>query len=215
VRNTYGRWHTIRRLGGGGNAEVYVATDDVGEAALKVLHLRKQSAESEAYRRFRDEIAIHRRLTPRKGILPLLDANLPESPSRDDPGWLVTPLATPIERELGDRPELHRVVETVAELAEVLAGLAEEGISHRDIKPNNLYAYQGEYVLGDFGLVSYPGKEIVTDGNRAVGPIYFQAPEMIFTPGTADGRLADVYSLAKTLWVLAAGQRWPLPGEHG
>ncbi len=34
------------------------------------------------------------------------------------------------------------------------------------------------------------------------------------SPDTADTELADVYSLAKTLWVLLSGSSLPLPGQH-
>jgi hypothetical protein len=34
------------------------------------------------------------------------------------------------------------------------------------------------------------------------------------SPDTADGELADVYSIAKTLWVLLAGSNLPFPGQH-
>jgi hypothetical protein len=37
---------------------------------------------------------------------------------------------------------------------------------------------------------------------------------MLNDPKAADGRPADVYSLGKTLWVLATGQNYPLPGVH-
>jgi hypothetical protein len=36
---------------------------------------------------------------------------------------------------------------------------------------------------------------------------------MLNSGGEADGARADVYSLAKVLWVLLAGQRYPIPGE--
>jgi hypothetical protein len=36
---------------------------------------------------------------------------------------------------------------------------------------------------------------------------------MLNNSATANGQPADVYSFAKTLWVLATGQRFPLPGE--
>jgi hypothetical protein len=40
------------------------------------------------------------------------------------------------------------------------------------------------------------------------------APEMRQSPDTADGELADAYSIAKTLWVLLAGYNRPFPGQH-
>jgi serine/threonine protein kinase len=38
-----------------------------------------------------------------------------------------------------------------------LADLAEEGISHRDVKPENLFRLDDAWVIGAFGLVDYPG----------------------------------------------------------
>jgi hypothetical protein len=47
-----------------------------------------------------------------------------------------------------------------------------------------------------------------------LGPLYFMPPEMISNPKEAQGAPADVYMLAKTLWVLATGQTYPPPGEQ-
>lgn len=35
----------------------------------------------------------------------------------------------------------------------MLASLAAEGAAHRDIKPGNLFELDGQWVVGDFGLV--------------------------------------------------------------
>jgi hypothetical protein len=83
------------------------------------------------------------------------------------------------------------------------------------VKPDNLYRYEERWVVGDFGLVSFPSKEAITEDKRKLGPLYFLAPEMLSNPSTADGKPADVYSLIKTFWVLATGQNYPPPGQHG
>jgi len=102
----------------------------------------------------------------------------------------------------------------MASLSRTLADLHAEGIAHRDLKPSNLFQCNGQWVLGDFGLVEFPGKsEITTDGER-LGPSYFIAPEMLTKAHVSDGRKADVWCFAKTIWVLATGQTFPPPGEH-
>jgi serine/threonine protein kinase len=101
----------------------------------------------------------------------------------------------------------------VREYALTLAGLAAKGIGHRDLKPENLFRHEGRWVIGDFGLATYPGKEPITVGERRLGPLYFIAPEMLREPDVADAGPADVYSLAKTLWALASGQRYPPEGQ--
>jgi serine/threonine protein kinase len=107
---------------------------------------------------------------------------------------------------------LPHVVEAVGHIARTLADLAAEGVLHRDIKPENLFKLDGEWVIGDFGLVKYPEQEAVTRHGQRLGPSYFMAPEMRRNADTADAELADVYSLAKTLWAIAARSD-PPPGQ--
>jgi len=68
------------------------------------------------------------------------------------------------------------------------------------------------WCIGDFGLVDYPDKASLTAPGKWVGPIWYLAPELLEDPDNAESGPADVYSLAKALWVLATGQNYPLPG---
>jgi hypothetical protein len=72
----------------------------------------------------------------------------------------------------------------------------------------------GQPTLGDFGLVDYPGKPEITDRMEILGPRFYIAPEMLIDAEDVDGGPADVYSLAKTLWVLGTGYSYPIPGEQ-
>jgi hypothetical protein len=87
-------------------------------------------------------------------------------------------------------------------------------MAHRDIKPENVYRHEDAWVVGDLGLIQIPDAESLTAGAGMLGPKYFLAPEMMVDPASAAGAPADVYSLAKTMWVLATGQRFPPPGQH-
>ena len=62
--------------------------------------------------------------------------------------------------------------------------------------------------------MSYPDAERLTAPGKVIGPANFVAYEMMESPLNADPAPADVYSLAKTLWVLATGSRWPPPGHQ-
>lgn len=206
------RWTLVELLGKGGNAEVWRARCDGEEVALKVLNQRRP--ESEAYQRFRNEIEALNRVGHRDHILPLLDSHLPEVLSRTEPAWLAMPIARPLGESL-TQSELREVVTAVAEIAQTLAELQEVfQIHHRDIKPSNLYLFGGHAAISDFGLVDLPQPSELTGAGRPLGPQHFLPYEMLSDPANADPGPADVYSLAKTLWVLAADQRWPPQGEQ-
>jgi hypothetical protein len=210
--HSIGQWVLLQRLGRGGSGDVWEAKDDKGTvAAVKIL----RNPKGQAYVRFRSEVHFHRSHGFRPGVLPLLDASLPDLPSHDHPAWLAMPVAANVEEGLaaGDG-SLDRVVEAVTAIADTLAQLHALQISHRDIKPANLFWHEGAWLIGDFGLVDYPQKTAITKPGNKLGPMYFLAPEMITRANKADGRAADVYSLAKTLWVLATGQTYPPKGEQ-
>lgn len=204
-----GQWKVERILGRGGNGEVWRAANEQGrEAALKVL--RRTSREGVA--RFAREVAEQVALTQEgfTGILPVIDA----SPAGEAPPWLALPVAESAEEALGRAPSVEQVLSAVADIASVLSRLHERGLAHRDVKPQNLFRHDGQWCVGDLGLLQVPDAEPLTAGAKALGPRHFLAPEMLNDPAAADGRSADVYSLAKTLWVLLTGQSFPMPGPH-
>jgi len=209
-----GRWKLAEELGSGGNAVVSRGiTADGDSAAIKILKSKKRG---EPYERFRREVEIQRRLTEagERGILPIIDAYIPVEPSKTERAWLATPIAETIQVALGETPAVGCVLDAIGAIAGTLARLAARGMSHRDIKPDNLYRYDGRWVIGDFGLVALPDVTPLTVGGKGLGPRHFMAYEMIASPESADGRPADVYSLAKTLWVLLTGQKFPPPGQQ-
>lgn len=113
-----GSWELVEVLGSGGNADVWRARRGTLEAAVKILH--KRAVDSEPYKRFWQEIAALEHLQGVPGILPLLDSDLPEKPSKVNPAWLAMPVATPIIRALGTDAPLDNVVNRVAEVADTL-----------------------------------------------------------------------------------------------
>jgi len=207
-----GPWTLQDLLGRGGNASVWSATrsSDESPAALKIINTFK--VQREPYQRFVREITFLRNHQADAGLLPLLDAYLPDDPAQGDQPWLAMPIATPIRAALAGRP-LTDVVAAVARISETLWHLQRDfRIAHRDIKPGNLYELDGAWLIGDFGLVALPDTEGLTAAGHALGPAHYTAYEMILDPTLADPHAADVYSLGKTLWVLATDQAFPPEG---
>lgn len=209
-----GPWTLGERLGRGGNATVWVATrpGDDRSVALKVINVKK--VEREPYQRFVREIGFLREHGSVEGLLPLIDAHLPDEPTKTNQPWLAMPIAIPIGNALRSRP-LINVVEAVATLADTLWRLQRDlDIAHRDIKPGNLYELDGAWLIGDFGLLALPDTDGLTAEGKPLGPTHYTAYELIRDPSTANPHPADVYSLGKTLWVLATDQRFPPEGHQ-
>jgi serine/threonine protein kinase len=210
-----GNWQLIgeKPLGEGGNSVVWRAKNDSGiEIAIKFLF--EHHFTTSRYSRFVSEIDFLNRIGNRKGVVPLVDSYLPATPTKKDRPWLAMQLAIPVVKTFHENGiDLKRSVEFIQSIAETLSQIHKEGAAHRDVKPDNLFYLQDVPAIGDFGLVDYPGKESVTSNKERMGPLFYIAPEMMSDTDTVDPRPADVYSLAKTLWVFSAGQNYPLPGE--
>jgi Protein kinase domain len=208
---TVGRWTLHERLGRpGGNADVHRATSEAGdEVALKLVRAKP---DREPYKRFVREIQTLTGLDDMTGILPVLDSYLPERPTATDRPWLAMPIAEPLDAALLGEP-LHVIVDAVATIASTLARLQGEGITHRDVKPPNLYRLNGEWLVGDFGLVKTPEPSTLTVKGQKLGPAHFTAYEII-VDATTDARQADVFSLAKTLWALSRDEPYPPDGHQ-
>lgn len=187
----------------GGNAVVFFYSDGTNKFALKYLSNRQ----AEPKERFKNEIdVVERNSSTVSGILPIIQS------SKDD-FWYTMPIAQKIEEYLIGKP-FEDVVKGVVQLAETLEKLHKLEISHRDIKPDNIYFYNNRFSLGDFGLVSFPDSGDLTKSTRGVGAVFTMAPEMRRYPDKADGKKADVYSLAKTLWILLCEDKKGFEGTY-
>ena len=206
-------WKTIKRIGSGGNGFVWEVVNDSGQkGAIKFLHDRFIS-NSKKINRFRDEINIQLSCSGIDGVLPILDYNFPKNADNHDRPWLVTPLADQLIDSIEQEFNLELIIEVFLYLGRTLEVLHGKNISHRDIKPENIFHLQGKWLLGDFGLASFPDKQNLTTKAERLGPIFYIAPEMLNNADNSDGKKADVYSYAKCLWVIITGLRFPIPGQ--
>ncbi len=205
----YGEWAVVERLGSGGNGIVWrCSKPDGSEAAVKILTKVKKIA----YSRFRAEVKILSTNTDVPGILPILARSLPKDLNHATP-WFAMPLATPIEKWARDASPYQRVL-AIAEAAETMAELHRRNIYHRDLKPANLVYYNDRCCVVDFGLVHYPGKEDLTGNGEQLGPKWTMAPEVRRKGASAAAGPSDVYSLAKSLWIILKDIPRGFDGEY-
>lgn len=115
----------------------------------------------------------------------------------------------------------EEVLQIVQQVCEALQFAHDQGVVHRDVKPENILLDQrGRVKIADFGLAKLtadPQLPVSLTGTRQVlGTFNYMAPEQIEKPGSVDHR-ADIYSLGVVLYELLTGElpmgRFQLPGE--
>ena len=202
------RYESCDDLGEGGNANVYRVREKSTDSEYALKILTNKTTEKKA--RFINEIQIVKEYVDKiDGILPIYEYS-------EDELWYVMPIATPVMDYISQsKLTVDGIVNAVIQLADTLAKLHEEGISHRDIKPSNIYYYNGRCCLADFGLVDFPeNPDDFTRSDKGLGAIFTIAPEMKRDPKHADGKKADVFSLAKTTWMLLSGDELGFDGVY-
>lgn len=198
----------IDSLGEGGNGKVSLVRDKSSgeEVAVKVL----ATGGEEKKQRFLDEIQIVEKYAASiTGIIPIIES-CPEE------FWYSMPVAKAIMKYIKDtEPTVTEIVQGIIQLAETLSQLHSNNVSHRDIKPDNILFYNGRFCLSDFGLASFPDNPgEFTRSDKGLGAIFTIAPEMKRDPKHADGKKADVFSLAKTTWMLLTGDNRGFDGVY-
>lgn len=203
----FGDWKLIQRLDGGGNGIVWEA-ENQKSADQNIIKLLKKD-DVTARSRFLDEIKIISGNQDIDGVMRILDS----ASAGDEDLWYVMPKAQTLNKYLSNKSSIVKV-NAVLEIAQILSELHAKGVSHRDIKPQNLF-HHDHFIIGDFGLVDYPDKEGgLTLAGRSLGPRYTIAPEMRNSPEKSDGLKADVYSLSKTLWILLTNRSGGFEGQY-
>jgi hypothetical protein len=148
------------------------------------------------------------------GVLPIIESQVLETALKDSPSWFAMPLAQPAPELVSSLSSVEEAVTFILGITECLAELHSRGVSHRDIKVENLFLLEDQPHLSDFGLADAAWVAEITEAGKPVGSRFYIAPEMITDPAGANGQLVDVYSIGKTLWVILSHQNHPLPGQH-
>ncbi len=199
------RYTVITAVGRGGNASIFAAQDPTGRrVAIKVLH--PELAVSVAADRFLREINYAGALDhPR--IVPVVDCG-----ESDYLLWFVMPyVAGDSLRQLLRRDSQLAVPQAARIACEVLEALGyahDQGLAHRDIKPDNIVCSAAGAVLVDFGIaraITTSGEDRVTRSGFVVGTEEYMSPEQAAADPDIDGR-TDLYSLGVVLFEVLAGR---------
>ncbi|MFE5791164.1 serine/threonine-protein kinase [Streptomyces sp. NPDC056503] len=192
----------LGRLGAGGMGQVYLArSPDGGLVALKVIR-DEVVGHPEVSARFRREVATVRAVRG-PHTARLVDASLDEAPY-----WLATeyvPGPTLRQAVGADGPfGAEEARGLFAALASALASVHAHGITHRDLKPQNvILAAEGPRLI-DFGIARGPDDTALTRTGAAPGTPGFTAPEVLTRNETSAA--ADVFALGATMAYVTTGR---------
>ncbi|MFJ4871411.1 serine/threonine-protein kinase [Streptomyces sp. NPDC088757] len=197
-----GGYELVGRLGAGGMGQVYLARSARGGlVAVKVIR-EEIAGHPDALPRFRREVATVRTIRdPRTARL--VDASL-EAP----PYWLATEYVPgpTLRQAVGAEGVLPavRVRALGAELARALAGVHAHGVTHRDLKPQNVILGPDGPRLIDFGIARGVDDTRLTATGTAPGTPGFTAPEVLLRNEVSPA--ADVFALGATMAYALTGR---------
>ncbi len=198
------RYTLIEPLGSGGMAEVYLAHDEVldRDVALKVMR-DLYAKDDEFVERFRREaqsaaglshpniVSIYDRGRSEDGAYYIAMEYVPRGTLKDG-------ISRSGTLEPGD------AVGVALQIADALSAAHENGVIHRDIKPQNvLVARTGDMKVTDFGIARAASSPI-TATNAVMGTATYMSPEQAMGK-QADPR-SDLYSLGVVLYEMLTGE---------
>lgn len=205
--------HLGQVVGHGGQSTVFAAerVDDGLACVAKVFHPLIEKMLTEYEKTVHAVMSLNGRPVSETHLLPIfaylhqgLSATVVGAPAPQLWDIAITPKATC----LSDRPRSKHMVKSrvIPELSQAINLLHTEfGIVHRDVKPSNVYLYDKQIALGDYGSA----RSLSGIDNRTTKT---ETRSNGYTPG--HGRMVDPrndwYSFGYTIWTLYEGNVHPL-----
>jgi serine/threonine protein kinase/Tol biopolymer transport system component len=222
---TIRRFDLTRLIARGGMGEVYLAKDAVlgRDLALKILR-QDVTRDSDRLERFVLEARAASALN-HPHLIAIYDIG-ESAPKRN--GTPVGPPVLYIAMELvagetlraaidGQRLDLRRTLDFLAQVADALDAAHAAGVTHRDLKPENLMLAEGGYAkVLDFGIAklradfmqsrAHGGAEpTATNGGHLLGTLGYMSPEQV--QGQQTDHRTDVFSFGCVLYEAITGKR--------
>jgi serine/threonine-protein kinase len=207
-----GDYRLLRRLGRGAMAEVYLAEQCSLNRQVAFKVLKTELAKDETYvRRFQREA---------QAAAALVHANIVQihEVGRIDQIYFIAQeyiqgLNLRQWMNRNGTPDLRMALIIMRQVAAALTKAAEQGIVHRDVKPENIMVTRsGEVKVADFGLARLASEDAVnlTQVGMTMGTPLYMSPEQV--EGKALDPRSDVYAFGVTCYHMLSGSP-PFDGE--
>ena len=205
------RYELIERIGVGGMGDVFRAQQRSMDRPVAIKVLRMSLFKNDrAVARFHNEIKVAARLN-HPNIVHSYDADVSQ-------GLNILVMELVEGDKLSDIVDRNgslaaeQVIGVATQIANGLGYAAEQGMIHRDIKPQNIMVLpDGKVKITDFGLAKFvtakteePDSSLTLAGEVFGTPDYI-APEQIRDSGAADSR-SDIYGLGCTMYFMLTGR---------
>ncbi len=203
-----GRYEIMERIGTGGMADVYKATDRVLRRYVAIKVLKREFREDETFvKKFRSEAQAAAGLT-HANIVNIYDV-------AEDRGlyYIVMELVEGITlKDYIQKKGKLTSKEVIGITMQVCAGIDaahSHNIIHRDIKPQNIMiSKEGKVKVTDFGIAKATSSNTIS--TNVMGSVHYTSPEQA-RGGFSDSK-SDIYSLGITMYEMITGQL-PFDGD--
>ena len=203
----FGRYRLLDKLGKGGMGVVWKAYDTQLKRVVALKQILAGEEEPETAERFVREAQAAARLR-HPNIVGVHEAGVIEGHH-----FLTTEYVEgkTLRDVTGARPLVPKMaIELVKQVAEALAYAHDQGIVHRDVKPENILVdAQGKAFVMDFGLAKDLRRELgrnLTISGSALGTPAYMSPEQARGWKDAMGPPTDQFSLGVVLYELLTGK---------
>jgi eukaryotic-like serine/threonine-protein kinase len=196
-----GKYTLKELLGQGGYGAVYLGEQKAGpKVAVKLLDA-SHARDEDSIARFKREGETAKRLE-HPNIVRILEVG-----SSRQRHYLVMELVRggSLERWLRREDSAEKVLPALVETARALAYAHEQGVVHRDVKPQNiLLTKSGKAKVADFGLARAADHSSMTTDGKLLGTASYMSPEQVL--GARATAASDVYAMGVMIYDAIAGK---------
>ncbi len=200
-------WKTVKSLGTGGQAEVFLATRDPDpdgtQYALKVL--RRNDTDSQSYGRFCREIEALMGLD-HPNIIKVVECAPDNADCNPYYAMEYVAGAKSLKALMREKANPYKHDELAAcqlfiQIVSALEACEVKGIIHRDLSPANVLVLpNGGIKIIDFGICKMGGADRVTQTDENFGTLNYRAPECSPHVEASATIATDLYSAGNILW---------------
>ncbi len=195
----------LEDLGHGGMGGVYIGFDSRTKMLVAIKTLFSEFSRDEAYvRRFQREAEVYRKLN-HPNIVAFVDAGFENGSYFIAMEHVKGQALDSIIKNSGALP-FDSAVKIMGHLADAIAHAHDQGVIHRDLKPQNIMiSEEGVVKLLDFGIAQTDDGLVKTVTGSILGTFFYSSPEQ--NQGKKIDERSDLYSLGLVFYEILTGKR--------